>query len=92
LRAIRRNGVKLPKQVRICFCLAKHLKPVLGTGENHGNLKRAFGEGVDNYGIVHSTKLKKDLHGIGSLGFDQHQVFINFGQIYFKKLKSIRYQ
>ena len=55
LGAIGRNGVKWPIKVRICFYLAKHLKTVLGTRKNHRNLKRTFGEGVDNYGIVHSN-------------------------------------
>ena len=56
LGAIGRNGVKWPIKVRICFYLAKHLKTVPGTRKNHRNLNRTFGEGVDNYGIVHSTR------------------------------------
>ena len=55
LGAIGRSGAKLPKKVRIYFYFAKHLKTVLGTRKNHRNLNRTFGEGVDNYGIVHST-------------------------------------
>ena len=56
LGAIGRSGAKWPNRVRICFYLAKHLKTVLGTRKNHRNLNRTFGEGVDNYGIVHSIK------------------------------------
>jgi hypothetical protein len=55
LGAFGRSGAKWPNRVRISFYLAKHLKTVLGTRKNHRNLKRTFGEGVDNYGIVHSN-------------------------------------
>ena len=54
LGAIGRNGVKGRKESEYFFYLAKHLKTVLGTRKNHRNLNRTFGEGVDNYGIVHS--------------------------------------
>ena len=57
LGAIGRCGVKWPKRVRIFFYSGKHRKTVLGTRKNHRNLTRTFGEGVDNYGIVHSTQV-----------------------------------